>query len=85
MAAAVLEVMFMKLEFLENAIVVRFKESNVDSSLLWLRFQLLWAPKPLPNGVGVSQTQVPTEKSNRLFTLEASCIKMVTYMIARIF
>ena len=31
---AVFEAMFMKLTFLENAIVARFKESNLDSSLL---------------------------------------------------
>ena len=41
MAATVLELKFMKLKFTENAIVVRFKESNVDISLLWLSFEFL--------------------------------------------
>ena len=42
----VLEVRFMKLALSANAIVVRFKESNVDSSLLWLSIQLLGHKTP---------------------------------------
>ena len=41
MAVTILEVMFMKLEFPENAI---FAESSIDISLLWLSFQLNGLP-----------------------------------------
>ena len=44
MAATVLEVIFVKLALSENAIVVRFEESNVDSSLLWLSIRLFGLP-----------------------------------------
>ena len=44
-----------------------------------------WAPKPLSGGVGVSETQVLTAKSDKWFTLEDACMKTGTYIITRSF